>query len=73
MSKDKRCKRCLYWVIPEDKPEAIQGECRRHAPRPAKPFDPLFIWPETNENDWCGEFKAVRKKAKAAILVETQS
>lgn len=37
------------------------NECHRYAPRPNltynSPLVGLTDWPETEENDWCGEWK----------------
>lgn len=72
MEKEERCKECVYWAISEEDLEEPYAQCRRYAPRPTEPSQPLFIWPETHEDDWCGEFKGKRKTAKAAPLSYTK-
>ena len=59
-----KCKDCKWWWIYEDSEPALLGECRRYAlgPKWDDPEDNCDIlrpyWPQTNPNDWCGEFKA---------------
>lgn len=59
-----RCDTCRFWS--RDEGDGCFGECRRHAPRPWKSetcddFDDgptVAFWPETANDDWCGEHEA---------------
>jgi hypothetical protein len=46
------CEACRHW----DRlyPDAQIGRCRRHAPQPGRPGTG---WPETDNDDWCGEWE----------------
>lgn len=54
-----RCKNCIY--------HSAAMECRRHAPIAAdtswhhpelgQQAETRAIWPPTNTNDWCGDWK----------------
>ena len=46
------CKDCRFWDRPAGAPTA-KGLCRRYAPRPGS----RVPWPETDQNDWCGEWQ----------------
>lgn len=53
--KEKKCENCKWWEnIPDNDEEGQlrEGTCRVHAPVIGN-----FKWPETDELDWCGEFK----------------
>ena len=54
----KKCELCNFWY-PKGKNrttsgEILYGECRRNTPNGV---DGRAKWPNTNESDWCGEFK----------------
>jgi hypothetical protein len=64
MDKNCKCANCLYWKTDE---KGNIGECHRYAPRPAdtslvKKLD----WPNTMDEDFCGEF--VEGKPSAGTL-----
>lgn len=53
------CGDCMFF----QKSDGELGECRRYAPRPVNlrqdidtADDVFFVWPATNEDDWCGEY-----------------
>lgn len=60
-----KCYTCRFW---KNRDTAYgEGECRRYAPRPTtKPrttgdgetLPVLTYWPETSQDDWCGEYAA---------------
>jgi hypothetical protein len=45
-----RCDKCAFWERFHDTTDI--GRCRRYAPR-----ENQVGWPETAENDWCGDFR----------------
>lgn len=66
------CNSCRFWkeaVFPDSHPNAGIGACHRHAPRPYSPvvIDDLghvrlresVTWPDTYEEDWCGDHEKV--------------
>lgn len=73
------CASCQWWnkarrgswadVGPGGKSFVIEhAQCRRYAPaRVSTKGDavPDRVWPHTNANDWCGDFKA-RERTQAA-------
>lgn len=65
------CKTCRFWSFdrhlakPEPDGSAAVGLCRRRSPSPRCLHGDgvdgdgqvlAAIWPETNDNDWCGEW-----------------
>ena len=62
------CRTCRYWRVLEesavvgdtDQPERIrrEGQCRRSFPHPKGGRYPRSLWPQTSEDDWCGEWKS---------------
>lgn len=53
-----RCDECRFWAVNEACNE--EGICRRYAARPLIGTDLLDLsvsWPETQADDWCGEFE----------------
>jgi len=60
-----RCVACKFWERDPQRPE--RGKCRRHAPS-FHPDPNMYnfsgrdnhegMWPETDENEWCGEFQS---------------
>jgi hypothetical protein len=62
MTTSNACALCQFWheMVGDE-----TGQCRRYAPRPAM-FAALpntggegeveAVWPQTNAEDWCGEF-----------------
>jgi hypothetical protein len=62
---DELCANCYFW----ESRGKESGSCQRHAPAPrsysdenpiltAAPLDSYFVmWPITNSDDWCGEYK----------------
>lgn len=75
-----RCEACRYWEDndPEqlDKSEDYEGWCRRHAPMPLVVLgcrdegvaSSPVVWPFTEHNDWCGEWKAKGEPVGDSIL-----
>ncbi len=65
---EQRCENCRFWKrLPKDEEEPGLGDCKRHAPRPIIALSGLrmdeclseIYWPETREEDWCGEWQAI--------------
>lgn len=60
---DWQCKNCLYWRRFDSSPSMPNmGFCERYPPRVLAMSngandDPITYWPETAEDDRCGEFK----------------
>lgn len=50
MSRVERCETCRFW----DKFIDDRGECRRKS----KPDPPAHSWPNTYDDDWCGEWRS---------------
>lgn len=48
------CKECRYWV----ETDYGVGECRKNAPVPTGMGKFTPHWPETKENEYCGEGQA---------------
>jgi hypothetical protein len=61
------CGSCAYWD-PLSINEGDLGYCRRHAPLVGKMRNETFqtVWPETFDDDWCGEHQARRAATPAA-------
>jgi hypothetical protein len=64
-----RCGNCRYWVLPGGE---SGGECRRFPPAmlvwPETEATVAYAersWPETAEDDWCGEHSPVRPVRKS--------
>ncbi len=62
---DNTCKTCLWWI----RMNASEGECHRHAPVPIvgmreaeEPDNFGAYWPETGEDDFCGEWNPLPQK-----------
>ncbi len=60
------CKDCVFWA---KTCYFRDGECRHRAPLVRTSEDPNYgsvnhhrnlIWPHTDEDDWCGDFKALK-------------
>lgn len=64
---ERRCDACLHWLAaPDSFPGEPQGQCHRHAPRPAMlalllresaAADDQVQWPRTYADDWCGQWQ----------------
>lgn len=61
------CIDCKYYRIIA---EETYGRCYKHAPRPRiikirdDIPDKLTVWPHVLSDDWCGEFKLLKKENK---------
>ena len=60
-----RCDTCKYWERHHAQFSSVvdKGTCRRHAPRAALILDTEAsvldaTWPETHDDEWCGEWEA---------------
>lgn len=65
-----KCKDCKFWLDLQQ--DDRYGVCHRHAPSPQvklknRPIngitgltDATTYWPETLENEWCGEFQEAK-------------
>jgi hypothetical protein len=70
MERKESCYGCYYWNIDDMsrllKPEELGREqCRRHAPEAGQEGDdgcPDPVWPCTNYDDWCGDYRSIIKK-----------
>jgi hypothetical protein len=52
-----RCQTCRHWAPLDNTRElATFGECHRHAPGPGDPRGGEAVWPQTDKDDWCGEY-----------------
>lgn len=70
----KECKDCKYWFMSET--NGGFGRCHRYAPRPwvcsSKADEDEWEefryakWPDTNAENWCGEFES-KEPADAAV------
>lgn len=62
MSDGPRCETCKFWRL--FRAEDI-GECRRHAPAPIRGIRDAYdvYWPETRDEDWCGEHEPASREA----------
>lgn len=67
------CSNCKFWEFNErENSDGIdRGICRRHAPAPKATYPLLangetvefvWVWPVTDEVDWCGEFSLLDTK-----------
>ena len=56
-----RCRTCRYWDAGAERQEADVGECRRMPPQAGEVCGGRLtgLFPETDPDDWCGEWKAV--------------
>ena len=54
-----RCKNCLWWDNEHKRvPEGTGGFCRKHKPGGERRDGEIWgVWPLTDENDFCGEFR----------------
>ena len=61
---DSYCAICRYWD--ESDEEALDGKCRRHSPivTGGMMSSVETVWPTTNRDDWCGEYRAHQQEAK---------
>ena len=50
--KDGPCKDCFHWEKTDKL--ANKGECHRYPPKPLESGG--FLWPITDDLDWCGEY-----------------
>lgn len=67
---DTNCAACRFWVRHKHALDTEFGTCRRYAPRPVRLLDPADdddqlanhypSWPNTAEDEFCGEWKAVQ-------------
>lgn len=65
---DETCAGCRFWNLENMDAKTsflVFGECRRYPPTrpsvdPKDAVSPLldWLWPLTEEDDWCGEFRA---------------
>lgn len=53
------CGKCLWWDSEHDRvPIVGAGFCRKHKPAGQNKAGELWgVWPLTDKNDFCGEFK----------------
>ena len=61
-----KCVSCKFWE--EDSEKSSYGYCHRYAPKPAPRSEIVHrvegdtsmntFWPQTREEDWCGEWSA---------------
>ena len=64
------CEGCAFWR--QDGQDGQDGQCKRHAPRAVLLVDPgedanaVIVWPWTEPNDWCGDWKQRPIEAKAS-------
>lgn len=72
---EERCDGCRYWrkIDSSRDDDHIIGECRRYAPTIVAGMVPegatmdafdeheRRIWPETDDSDWCGEWRAKKE------------
>ena len=58
------CSTCRHWA---NAPDESTGGCRRYPPVPhvvptvaedGPSFGAVSVWPETDGDDWCGEWRA---------------
>jgi hypothetical protein len=61
---EKKCDQCRFWraVHSGDPPQSWRptlGECRKRAPKVQAHTDmaPDTVWPRTEPDDFCGDFK----------------
>lgn len=72
-----RCSKCKYWCYPDrfmKDPDKMEfGQCRRFPPLPVKisSFDDFPTWPDTWEDNFCGEFK-VKERNTDNLSEETR-
>lgn len=54
------CRECQFWDGGANPDEADEGLCRRTPPQlgPVVELKAFAVWPTTDPDDWCGEFKA---------------
>ena len=67
-----RCRRCKHWDSGTADPvNADEGWCHRHAPIPDALDDNgkyrRAFWPMTYASNWCGDFLASKRPARAAL------
>ena len=55
---NRACRSCLFWL----RNQAVFGWCRRRAPQPylrtGRADADVWLWPQTAETQWCGEWEA---------------
>ena len=62
------CEGCAFW-----RQDGQDGQCKRHAPRAVLLIDPgedasaVTVWPWTEPNDWCGDWKQRPTKARGGV------
>jgi hypothetical protein len=52
-----KCSECEFWVEPKWVTRKGLGRCRRYPPSVVV-GESSGIWPLTDEEDWCGEYRA---------------
>ena len=64
-----RCNNCQFYDR-QDKGSGV-GQCRRQAPAlspiNAKAYMIEGVWPTVRDDDWCGEWSAIKRKADAPM------
>jgi hypothetical protein len=57
------CSNCKFWEN-ENNINNNKGKCRINAPTVlvGSMSNILTIWPRTNSDDWCGQFKLIRNR-----------
>ena len=58
--KKQECENCKYWLASEEikfNEKSLTGECRRYPPVLYFKRSDIFIFPITDNDNWCGEYK----------------
>lgn len=58
------CDNCRWW---SGSPDSADGECRRRSPHTHTQYGPGYapgvaVWPETEWDNWCGDFESRKEK-----------
>ena len=62
MIEEHSCKTCRFWKRSHNSTHHI-GECRRYAPQ-GRFSGEYFHFPNTDQDQWCGEYKPVDDDVK---------
>ena len=75
----KKCQNCQFYDRKDgrstDGRTTMWGQCRRHSPllsphipQSTKSYVVEGIWPVVRDDDWCGEWTAIKRKTDAPLL-----